>query len=286
MIYFCADDYGISAGSNSRIKKCIEKGALNKVSVLPNGEIDDLKHHLSGLDAELSLHINLVEGSALSDPEEVSLIVSDKGYFKYSFIGLLFLSVSGKRKELEKQLYKEIQKQIQFWKEAMSEKSSFSIDSHQHTHMIPLVFKTLMRVINDEKVDVKYIRIPAEPALPYLFTPSLYCTYSLKGFIKQWLLKLFAFLDSKELKKSEIPSAYFMGVMFSGVLNGEKIKKLLPRYIKLAEKNNKNIEIGFHPGYLKNGEKLFDGTRQDFAKFYFSPWRETEFDTLLNFKFE
>ena len=46
MIYFCADDYGVSKNSNSRIEKCIESGVLNKVSVIPNGEISDLKEHL------------------------------------------------------------------------------------------------------------------------------------------------------------------------------------------------------------------------------------------------
>ena len=49
---------------------------------------------------------------------------------------------------------------------------------------------------------------------------------------------------------------------------------------------NKNIEIGFHPGYIKDGEKLLDGSRQDFRKFYFSPWRNIEHETLINFKFE
>ena len=60
---------------------------------------------------------------------------------------------------------------------------------------------------------------------------------------------------------------------------------MLPRYLSLAKKYNKDIEIGFHPGYIKDGEKLIDGSRQDFGKFYFSPWRKVEYDTLINFKF-
>ena len=36
MIYFCADDDGISKTSNERIEYCLKNGALNKVSVLPN----------------------------------------------------------------------------------------------------------------------------------------------------------------------------------------------------------------------------------------------------------
>ena len=285
MIYFCADDYGISEGANSRIENCLENGVLNKISVLPNGKISDLKKRLSNKDAMFSLHINLVEGRPLSNPDDVNLLVSESGYFKYSFIGLLFLSLSPKRKKLEKQIYKEIQTQIKFWKKAMGETPTVSIDSHQHTHMIPLIFKTLMRVIKEEDLKVSYLRIPDEPLLPYIYTSSLYFEYHPAGLIKQWILKTFAFINRRELKKSKIQSAYFIGIMFSGKLNETRIKKLLPHYIRLAKKHNKDIEIGFHPGNIKDGEKLIDGIRQDFKKFYFSPWRNTEYDTLINFKF-
>ena len=286
MIYFCADDYGISEGANSRIENCLENGVLNKISVLPNGKVSDFKKRFSDKDAMLSLHINLVEGRPLSNPNDIDLLVSESGYFKYSFIGLLALSLSPKRKKLEKQVYKEIQSQIKFWKTDMGENISVSIDSHQHTHMIPLIFKTLMRVIADEGLNVQSIRIPAEPISPYVFTPSLYFEYNLIGLIKQWLLKTFALVNRRELKNSKIQSAYFMGILFSGKLNETRIRKLLPHYIRLAKKHNKDIEIGFHPGYVKSGEKLLDGSRQDFSKFYYSPWRNTEYNTLLNFNYE
>jgi len=285
MIYFCADDYGISTCGNSRIENCLRNGVLNKVSVLPNGEISDFKQRLSGNNTTLSLHINLVEGRPLSGPNDIDLLISDNGYFKYSFIGLFFLSISNKRKEFEKQVYTEMQSQIKFWKKAMGETLSVSIDSHQHTHMIPLIFKTLMRVIEDEGLNVQSIRIPAEPISPYVFTPSLYFEYNPIGLIKQWLLKTFALVNRRELKKSKIQSAYFMGILLSGKLNEARIRKLLPHYLKLAKKHNKNIEIGFHPGYIKSGERSIDGSRQDFSKFYFSPWRNIEYNTLLNFKF-
>ncbi|MBQ2932966.1 MAG: ChbG/HpnK family deacetylase [Clostridia bacterium] len=285
MIYFSADDYGISDGANSRIENCLENGVLNKISILPNGKALDFNKRLSGKDAILSLHINLVEGRPLSNPNDVDLLISESGYFKYSFIGLLALSLSPKRKKLEKQIYKEIQSQIKFWKNAMGEALSVSIDSHQHTHMIPLVFKTLMRVIKEDGLNVSYIRIPDEPLSPYIYTPSLYFEYQPVGLVKQWLLKTFAFINRKELKKSKIQSAYFMGIMFSGNLNEVRIKKLLPHYVRLAKKHNKDIEIGFHPGNIKDQEQLIDGIRQDFKKFYSSHRRNTEYDALINFKF-
>ena len=279
MIYFCADDYGISKSSNTRIEECFKNGVLNKISVLPNGDVSDFNERLLGENVKLSLHLNLIEGYPLSKKEDVSLLVSDKGFFKHSFIGLFFLSIFGNRSLLKKQLYNEIKMQIDFWKKEMGEETPILVDSHQHTHMIPLVFKTLMRVIKEENVEVEYIRIPAEPILPYIKSPSLYFKFRPIGLIKQWLLKFLKFVNRKELKKANIKSALFMGIMFSGQLTEDKINKLLPYY----KKQNENIEIAFHPGYLESGESLIDGFRKDFKKFYYSKWRRIEYDTLLKF---
>lgn len=280
MIYFCADDYGISAKSNSRIKECLENGALNKVSVLANGDIGDFQQDLLG--AQLSLHLNLLEGKALSDPKEIPLLASEEGYFKSSFGKMLFQSVTGKRKELENQLYKEMRAQLLVWKQHMGEDTPLSVDSHQHVHMIPLIFKTLLRVIKDESLAVKCLRIPAEPLIPYILTPSMYFAYKPIGLIKQWTLVLFGMLNHGALKESKIPYAYFMGVLFSGRVTEEKIKKLLPKYEKLAQKQGRDIEIALHPGYLEPGEKLIAGAKTSFETFYYSPDRKTEFETLMH----
>ena len=285
MIYFCADDYGISKECNSRIEKCIESGVLNKISILPNGELENFKQRLSKYDVKLSLHINLIEGKPLSTTQEIDLLVNEEGNFKYSFIGLLLLSLSHKRKQFKNQLYKEIKEQIVFWKKNMGEKPLW-IDSHQHTHMIPLIFKTLMQVIKDEGVDVEYLRVPDEPVLPYLLTPSVYTDCGFIGLIKQLLLKFFSLINKKSFKKSNIDTAQFLGVMFSGKVTCERIKKVLPRYLEIAEKQGRDIEIALHPGYLETGESLMDGCRTSFKKFYLSPSRKIEYDTLNNFKFE
>ncbi len=285
MVYFCADDYGISKECNSRIEKCIESGVLNKISVLPNGELENFKQRLSKYDVKISLHINLIEGKPLSPTHDINMLVNDEGNFKYSFIGLLLLSLSHKRKQLKKQLYKEIKEQIVFWKKNMGENPLW-IDSHQYTHMIPLIFKTLMQVIKDEGVDAQYLRIPNEPVTPYLLTPSVYTECSFIGLTKQWLLKFFTLINKKQFEKSNINTACFMGVMFSGKVTCKRIKNVLPRYLKIAKKQGRDIEIALHPGYLEAGESLMDGCRADFKKFYLSKDRKIEYDTLMNFKFE
>lgn len=284
MIYFCADDYGMTNETCNRIENCIKNGALNKVSVLPNGEIKNFKERLCESGAEIALHINLVEGFPLSNPDEVWLLTDKNKTFRYSFIGLLLLSIGAKRKEAEKQIYTEIKNQISFWRENVGFDRKILIDSHQHTHMIPLIFKTLMKVIKEEGVEVEYLRIPREPVRLYLSEPSLYFTYRPVNIIKQWLLNFFTFLNKQEIKKSGIDCAYFMGVLFSGKMDENRVRKLIGKYIKLAEKNNKNIELAFHPGYMQEGEQLPEEIRKGFEKFYYSPWRVTEYNALKGLK--
>ncbi len=283
MVYFCADDYGLSAESNIRIENCIENGILNKVSVFPNGEITNLQKCLD-LGAKLTLHINLIEGRPLSNPAEIDLLVGEDGCFRHSFVGLLLLSLF-RRKQLYAQLCKEIQSQIRFWKQTVGENTPMMVDSHQHTHMIPCVFKALTHVICEEGVTVEYIRIPAEPISPYVLTPSLYSRYSLVGLAKQWLLKTLFLFHRKEFKRLNTRRAYFMGVLFSGKLEEGKMRKLLPRYVKFAKKRGCDVEVGFHPGYFEAGEKPSIPIREDFQKYYFSHWRKIEHDTLLNIRF-
>ena len=61
--------------------------------------------------------------------------------------------------------------------------------------------------------------------------------------------------------------AYYLGVMFSGHLDEKKVLKLLKIYNKLAEKNKRDIEIGFHPGYQDDLENMMKGSRKDLLNF-------------------
>ncbi len=282
MVYICADDYGMTEKSCGRIEECVKNGVLNRISIFPNTSLSDIKERIKYINASLSAHINLVEGKPVSPAENVSLITDKRGYFRYSFIGLLALSLSPERKELERQIYTEISAQLTRWSTEIAPGKPLEIDSHQHTHMIPLIFKILMRVIKDNGYDVKYIRIPTEPVLPYIKELSLYKTYSLINTVKQFLLKFFGLINKRALKKSNINSALFMGILFSGNMDEYRVNKILPHYLKLCEKTGRDAELLFHPGYIEKDEELFDTKKQSFNKFYHSPGRKTEYATLKN----
>ncbi len=278
MIYFCADDYGLNDISSLHIQECIDKGALNKVSVFPNFEQVDLGKISENKNIRISLHLNLVEGKCMAEAGEINLLADENGNFKHTFVGLFKLSLFH-RKKLEEEAYKEIKAQVLFWKSILPEDIPFCIDGHQHTHMIPAVFKALIRVLSDEKINLKYMRIPAEPILPYIKTPSLYFTYSAVNIIKQWLLKFLWLINKNQSGKYKIPTSHFMGILFSGNMDEKRVKKILPKYIKMAEKDGRDIEVLFHPGYIDKDEFKYENIA--FKDFYLSENRKTEFDSVM-----
>ena len=280
MIYISADDYGLCSNTSANIQKCIDKGALNKVSVFPNLDTIDLHKISENRSIRISLHLNLVEGKCMADAEGINLIADKNGNLKHTFVGLFKLSILH-TKEFEAQVYKEIKAQVLFWKSILPTDSPFCIDSHQHTHMLPAVFRALLQVLEDEKIKPEYMRIPAEPILPYIKTPSLYFTYSGINCIKQWLLNFLWLVNKKRAKQYKIPTSYFLGILFSGKMDEKRVHKILKKYIKMTEKNGRDIEVLFHPGYLEKRGNAFENKNIVFEKFYVSKNRQTEFTSVM-----
>ena len=280
MIYFCADDYGLCGEASAHIQKCIDEGALNKVSVFPNFDKVDLQKIANNQNIRISLHLNLVEGRCMADKEETDLISDKNGYFKHTFGGLFKLNLLCAKK-LEAQVYKEIRAQVLYWKSILPEDSPFCIDSHQHTHMIPAVFRALTRVLEDEKIKPAYMRIPAEPILPFIKTPSLYFTYKPINIIKQWLLKFLWTINRAQAKNYDIPTAHFCGILFSGKMDEKRVSRILSEYKELASKDGKDIEVLFHPGYMDADKDRINHKSIVFKEFYLSKNRKTEFDSVI-----
>ena len=281
MIYFCADDYGLNDAASIHIQQCVDCGVLNKVSVFPNFDRVDLDKIKKNKDVRISLHLNLVEGKCLSDASQINMLADENGNLKHTFIGLLKLNLFHK-KEFEIQVYKEIKAQVLFWKSILPDDVPFCIDSHQHVSMIPAVFKGLLKVLDDEKIKLEHIRVPAEPLLPYIKTPSLYFTYSPVNVIKQWLLNFLWLINKSKSKKFKIPTSYFFGILFSGKMDEKRVNKILPKYMKIAKKHESDIEVLFHPGYLEKKDSDFKDKNVVFEDFYLSENRKTEFDSVMN----
>lgn len=279
-IYVHADDYGMTPITCQRIKECWEQGCLNSISILPNGCLEYAMGAKKEMEIPSSIHINLVEGKALIPAEQVNLLARPDGYMKNSFFDLLLLSISSKRKCFEEQLYLEIREQILSMRELFPREEPIFLDSHQHVHMIPLIFKTVLRVVKEYKIPVKYLRIPAEPMTPFFLKPSLYFSYRPINLVKNLVLNFLWLFNRKAFRDSGISSGLFCGIVFSGNMDKKRVMKVFPYFYKKAVKLGCDLEFLFHPGYIEKGDDFMDPYKTSFHQFYLSKGRKAEYKTL------
>lgn len=280
LVYFHADDYGMTPPSDALICDCQKNGCLNSVSIVPNGSLEASVEQLRSSGLKLAVHLNLVEGKALSPAASTPLLVRPDGSFSNSFIGLLRLSLSPKRNEFAAQLYQELERQLLAFAALFPAGTPLRIDSHQHVHMIPLVFRTLLQVLSDHHLPVEHLRIPAEPFSPFWGAVRLYPTYSAVNAVKQVVLNLCWLWDRPAFRRSSIPTALFCGILFSGHMDADRVRAVLPQYLRLAAKRSQPVELLFHPGGLEPGQPFFDPQKTDFHPFYLSEGRKVEYQAL------
>ena len=281
-IYFHADDYGITPCQSKRILECSTSGKLNSISIIPNvSDLEQchtiLQNHPNSASIRRVLHINFVEGRPISDAKDVYMLVDKTGFFNISFFKLLIWNYclwGQKREKLRQQLRLEITNQfIQ-----LSSYEDFhitAIDSHQHYHMIPIVMDILLEVF-EEKTPKYEIRIPVDPITPWLESPSVWRSTPIINLIKWMLLSVLSINVRKKLKKRNIASPVFFGIPFTCAMKESVVSTLLPKYRKIASKNNMDLEIMLHPGYLDDRSELLDCRSDRLADFYLSPARRDE----------
>lgn len=283
-----ADDYGLSVNTSRSILSCIHADRLNSISVLPNMSCFDecLKLWEKELPEQkkrpaVSIHLNFVEGHCLCAPEKLNLLVDSDGYFKTSWVSLFWSCFSLHRKQIKAQLKLEIKAQIEKIRSTYLEDDRLRIDSHQHTHMIPVVFDALHEVIAENHYKIKYIRNSRDFLFPYLRQVSLWPTYRPINLVKVLILNILSFRMERKLKKFGINRMYLWGILMSGKMDRPRIKKLFPSISKIAANHKRTLEILFHPGTLLADEDGKDFVNRDAVAFYTSKNRKIEFETLM-----
>lgn len=289
-IIFHADDFGANREISEHILDCFREGALNSLSVLPNSP--RLAECMELLNAyrdriAVSIHFNLAEGHCLADESLAPLLVDERGMFSISFFKLLLRSYTPKRKELKRQLQAEMKAQV---KAMLPYVKELRIDSHQHYHMIPLVLQSIFAAIEElrkegESVpEITFIRIPAEPLLPFLKHPKLWSTYRPINLVKNIVLNGLNLADKKLLAPYRKKTAVFWGILMSGKMDLERISILKKDFLKIAEKRGLPLEILAHPGGVKKPDELLDIQNRDCVRFYMDEGRQIEKKMLREIK--
>ena len=278
------DDYGRSKGITDNMSDCIDKGCLRSVSIPANGHgfdysVEEFKKRNV---VRASVHLDLVEWKPVSDPDKLTELVDENGFYKNSFIGLwlkyLFANKKGKE-VLFDQVRKELDAQISKVRDSFADVSGFevNIDSHQHFHMIPFVFDAVLSLA--QKHNISYVRLGHEPFFLHFQGKNWTKNYFGSNLIKHFLLKILSIRYKEKLKNRNINYAdYFIGLFFTGSMSVGSVRRALSQ----IKDKDATVEILFHSCKAVSGEEEFWEENDFLLDYYYSEMRDYEKEALLS----
>ncbi len=289
MLLIHADDYGVSLHASRDIAELISNNQLDSTSIIPNmscyeTSIDLLKKALkkSSRKVELAIHLNLMEGHCVAESSKVPCLVDRDGYFVRSWGDLLKVSYQKTiRESWKKQIKEEIRAQIRRVRDDMESNIRFRIDSHQHTHMIPVVWEALTEVLEENLIQVSCVRIPDEPILPFLEERKHVLSYGMLNPVKHILLHRLAKHAKRTMPQFYQDSMKFWGLLMSGCMDEKRVEALSPYFRRYALDRKQDIEMVFHPGQTLKSEIGREYTKQGFIDDHLSANRSMEKKTIM-----
>ncbi|MCM1121606.1 MAG: ChbG/HpnK family deacetylase [Eubacterium sp.] len=301
-----ADDYALTVNTSKDMLSCMEKGQLDSISIVPNMSCFDecvelLYASIPSLPflPKMSVHLDFVEGRCLAGDGQAPLLAgTGSGVMRLSWGGVFSLSyLPWKRHAAKEQLKKEIKAQIERVQavtvhamEIAKEhgiacaQRGLRIDSHQHAHMIPVVWDALTEVIAEEQYRVEYIRNSKEMLNAFLAEVSLWKTYRPVNFVKNRLLAFYSYKADRYAKAHHMEQMYLWGLIMSGHMDYDRIVRLYPKISRKAEHDNRTLEILFHPGLTLPGEVSEEIGEEAARDFYLRDDRHVEMEAVSRMK--
>ncbi len=290
-IEYHADDYGLFPEQSKRILDTFTHGALNGISIMPNSPyLDECMEWIKPFRDRISItvHLNFVEGRALTPKEEIPDLVDEMGNFNISFGRMLLASYNPfvrKRyfEEITKEVRAQIRKCLPYFENGPE--GGIRLDGHVHYQMIPLLFDAIARVIREDSLHVVFIRIPRENMALYRRHEAEIDPLEKINKVKVLVLNALARRNRRKYPAlfAQIEPYDFMGVAMSGHMSEHNVAPLLQDAVKTAEKEGRNLEVLFHPGAVFEPEDAAELTSVDDLHFLTSQWRTREAETLRAF---
>jgi predicted glycoside hydrolase/deacetylase ChbG (UPF0249 family) len=278
-----ADDIGASRGVTDGILRCIDEGPVEGTSIVANGAAFD--YAVAALRSRpkvgLSVHLNLVEGEPVAPPGELDLLVDAKGFLRHGFLSLWrahALAPVPTRRRLEAQVRAELRAQARKVRDAVGREVPLRLDSHEHLHHIPFVFRIVADLCRD--LPAAGMRLAREPF--FVGTGALR-HHTLGGLAKHTLLNALAARHRPALAAHGIArDDWFVGVLLTGRMSPGAVDAALRRIRALsgADVANVRVEILFHPGGAAAGEEAIWTRYPRALRAYYSPWRRFESEAL------
>ena len=189
-----ADDYALTLQTSQDMLSCMQKGQLDSISIVPNMSCFEACMELLYAAVPklpflplMSVHLDFVEGRCLAGAPSVPLLAADGG--RSGQEGLIGLSWGGVF-VLSYLPWKAMKRAMAVAEEhgVACKQKGLRIDSHQHAHMIPVVWEALTEVLAGEDYQVEYIRNSKEMIAAFAGQVSLWKTYRPINFVKNRLL--------------------------------------------------------------------------------------------------
>jgi hopanoid biosynthesis associated protein HpnK len=156
-----ADDFGLHENINLGIIEGHTKGCVTSTSIMAGAPAFEQAAALAADHPQLGvgIHLTLVGGRPVTNPEYVKSLVDDEGMFCDSYplflkrICLGDIHLDDVQRELSAQVKKALSAGIQIT----------HLDSHQHMHIVPGILAVVLNIAKECKI--RAMRIPAEPLL-------------------------------------------------------------------------------------------------------------------------
>lgn len=280
-----ADDYGYSINTSKDILECCKNGALDSFSIICNHshfeECMDLLYEAIPSFPFLpliSVHINFPEGKGKNLPLSWPKLLLSSSSIKSVIKNEIKTQIGIVNDVVEKCIDIAQKNNITVYQKGIR------LDTHVHTHPIPVVWQSLIEVIEEEKLNVEYIRNPKEPLIPFIKHVDLIPTYSLVNIIKNRILMFFSKKIDKYCDSQGLDKMYMWGLVMSGHMDFDRIKKVYPDMFNYANKHNRRLEILLHPGKASENELSKEMNTEYFNNFNSSDNRHIEKDAVLRIK--
>ena len=286
-----ADDYGLTLNTSRDIMAGINAGKLNSISIMPNTTcFEETKEYFEknmdkSKSPKLSVHLNFMEGYCVADKSKLGFLVNEEGLFDISWGTLVKYNYNfAVRNKVKNQLKIEIKAQLERVIAAyhlLEKGRKLRVDSHQHTHMIPMVMEALLEVIREEGYPTEYIRISKEPWPVYLKKVHFISSYRIINMIKVIILNWYSVKDEKLLADMGISTMLLSGVFLSGKMDIVRVRALLPELKEYADEKKVQLELLFHPGTALKEEIGKEFNHPGANEFYLSGNRQVEYDAMM-----
>lgn len=298
-----ADDYALTVNTSKDMLECMRAGKLDSISIVPN--MSCFEECMSLFYEEiprlpflplLSVHLDFVEGKSLAGREAAPDLTKEGGDLMGLGWGGLFLAsyLPRKRGRIKAQLKREIRAQLARVQQAVGKceeiakqagipyaQRGLRVDSHQHAHMIPVVWEAVLETVAEEGYELEYIRNSKEVLGVFLTDVSLYKTYRPVNFVKNRLLALYSHRADRFCREHGMAQMYLWGLVMSGRMDKERIKRLYPKMQKRAKRDGRTLEILFHPGITLPEEVSTEIAKDAVESFYLLEDRHVEKEAVL-----